>query len=252
MRCIVKRNVVVLLAVIIIPAHLRGGEPEARSIVERTVKASGWDKDDKPGALTWKDKGIFNFMGNKLDYDADWIFQPPGKYRFDLRMEVGGMKIEMKMGTDGTKAFEAAMGMERQIEGDKLDYVKGQSYRMWVSSLTPLLKDKEFKLKSLGESKVNNKPALGVQVDREGKQPVKLFFSKDTGLLAKVEGKVKNEFANWAEAVDEAYYEDWKDIDGIKAFTKLRVVRNGELLLESTLTDYRRVAPVDAAKFERP
>ena len=236
-----------------IPVTLRAGEEPAKAVIVKAIKAAGLEKDaDKPYAETWKDKGVFNFMGQKMDYQADWIFQAPDKYRFELNMEAMGQKIQVKMGLDGTKAFESALGMQRAIEGDKLDYVKSEAYQYWIMSLNPLIKDKEFKLKLLGDSKVGDRAAVGVQVDRAGRPTAKLYFAKDTGLLHKLDITVKNEFDNWKDALDEAFFDDYKDQDGRKVYTKLRVNRNGQPLLESTLSEARRIAPVDVKRFQEP
>jgi hypothetical protein len=235
------------------PAALRAGEEPAKAVITKAIKAAGLDKDaDKPYADTWKDKGTFNFMGQKMDYLADWIFQAPDKYRFELNMEAMGQKIEIKMGLDGTKAFESALGMQRTIEGDKLDYIKSEAYQFWVMSLNPLVKDKEFKLKLLGDAKVGDRAAVSVQVERAGRPAVKLYFAKDTGLLHKLDITVKNELDGWKDALDEAFFDDYKDQDGRKVFTKLRVHRNGHPLIESTLSEARRIAPVDVKRFQEP
>ncbi len=250
MRMLTVLSVTMFLAM---PATLRAGEEPAKAIIAKAVKAASLDKDaDKPYAETWKDKGTINFMGQKMDYLADWTFQAPDKYRFELRMELMGQKVEIKMGLDGTKAFEAALGQQRALDGDKLDYVKTEAYQFWIMSLNPLLKDKEFKLKALGETKVGDRAAVGVQVDRAGRPTAKMYFAKDTGLLHKLEIPVKNEFDGWKDALDEAFFDDYKDQDGRKVFTKLRVNRNGQPLLESTLSESRRIAPVDVKRFQEP
>ena len=96
------------------------------------------------------------------------------------------------------------------------------------------------------------RPAAGVRVERDGRPAVTLYFDKATGLLAKSEARAKDEFQNWKEVLDEVYYEDWKDVGGRKAFGRLRVVRDGKPLLESTLTDPRRPAALDPKLFEKP
>lgn len=236
-----------------VSAAVRAGEEPAKAIIAKAIKAAGLDKDvDKPYADTWKDKGTLNFMGQKMDYQANWLFQAPDKYRFELNMELMGQKVEIKMGLDGTKAFESALGMQRAIEGDKLDYVKTEAYQFWIMTLHPLVKDKEFKLKVLGDAKVGDRAAVGVQVERAGRPTAKLYFAKDTGLLHKLDITVKNEFDGWKDALDEAFFDEYKDQDGRKLFTKLRVHRNGQPLLEATLSESRRIAPVDIKRFQEP
>src|SRR5262245_271699 len=226
---------------------------DAKAIIVKAIKAAGLDKGtDKPFAETWKDKGTINLMGQKLDYLANWIYQSPDKYRFELSMEVMGQKIDVIQATDGKKAFESVLGMKSDLEDEKLEHAQLEAYQFWIMSLNPLLKDKGFKLKALGAKKIGDHETVGVQVDRQGKPDVKLYFSKDTGLLAKLDIKIKNELDDWKEALDENFFEDYKDQDGRKVFTKLRVNRNGEPLLQSILSEGRRIAPVDLKRFQEP
>jgi hypothetical protein len=245
--------IITLAAAWILPVSAGEDVAEAKVIIVKAIKAAGLDKDaDKPFAETWKDKGTINLMGQKLDYTANWIYQAPDKYRFELSMEVMGQKIDVIQGTDGAKAFESVLGMNTELEDEKLEHAKLEAYQFWVMNLNPLLKDKKFKLKTLGAKKIGDRETVGVQVDRQGRPDVKLYFSKDTGLLAKLDIKVKNELDGWKVALDENFFEDYKDQDGRKVFTKLRVNRNGEPLLESTLSEGRRIAPVDLKKFQEP
>jgi hypothetical protein len=237
----------------ILPACAADDAADAKAIIAKAIKAAGLAKGtDKPFAETWKDKGTINIMGQKLDYVATWIFQSPDKYRLELKAEVMGQTIDVIQATDGTKAIEGVLGLQKDLEDEKLEHAKIEAYQFWIMSLNPLLKDKGFKLKTLGAKKIGDHETVGVQVDRQGKPDVKLYFSKDTGLLAKLDIKIKNEFDDWKEALDENFFEDYKDQDGRKGFTKLRVRRNGDLILEANLSDWRRIAPVDLKKFQEP
>ncbi|MCS7046163.1 MAG: hypothetical protein NZO58_07390 [Gemmataceae bacterium] len=249
------KRVMFALALVGIALVVRGGDDakQAEAIILKAVKAAGLDKDsDKPHAETWKDKGVLVFMGQKIEYDSDWLFMAPNKYRIDLKMDIMGQQIAVTIGTDGVKAFEAALGMRQEIEGDKLDYVKTEAYQLWVMTLHPLLRDKEFQLKTIPPKKVGAGEAVGVQVDRKGRPPIRLYFNKDSGLLVKLEVTVKNEFDGWKDALDEVYFDGYQDQDGRKIFSKLKVDRNGQLLGESTISQWRRIAPVDDKRFQQP
>jgi hypothetical protein len=194
----------------------------AKAVVEKAVKAAGW-ADLK--AMTWKDKGSLAVMDQKLDYTADWAVALPDKYRFALKSNFGGTPIELTLVVNGDKAWESAGGMTREVTGEKLEYVKHQAYLFWVMSLAPLARDKDFTLKTLPDK---------------------------TGLPAKTETKVKDEFQNWKEVLDEAYSDGWKEEGKRKVFTKLKLVRDGKTLLESELTDQKDPEALDAKLFEKP
>jgi hypothetical protein len=82
------------------------------------------------------------------------------------------MKVTFTVVANGSKAWEAAMGQVQEVEGDKLDYVVNQVYTLNVSSLVPLLADKEYKLAPVAEKDVNGKKAVGVKVIRGRTVPV--------------------------------------------------------------------------------
>ena len=63
---------------------------------------------------------------------------------------------------------------------------------------------------------------------------------------------MKDEFQKWKAVPEEVYYSDYKDADGAKVFTKLKVVRDGKTLIESELSDAKGADKLDAKLFEKP
>ncbi|HJZ59538.1 MAG TPA: hypothetical protein VKE74_31630 [Gemmataceae bacterium] len=234
------------------PAARADDAADAKAIVARGIKAAGNTDDGKSGPITWKDDGILNFGGMKFAYTADWYVLPPDTMRFDLTAEFMGQKVRITHVVNGDKVWDSADGMTREVAGEKKQYSLNAVYLMSVYSLKPLTHDEGFKLATAGEKEVSGKPALGVRVERQGKPTVTLYFDKVSGLLAKAEVKVKDEFQDWKEVLDENYFEDWKDVGGKKVFTKLRVVRDGKPLLESKLSDQKTPDKLDPKLFEKP
>ena len=122
--------------------------------------------------MTWKDKGKFNGGGMEIVYTADWAFQGPDKYRFDINADLNGMKINFLVVVNGNKAWESGFGNTQEMSDEKLETVLNQVYQFNVMSLLPLLKDKEFKLAATGEKKVGDKEALVVVVKRDKRPTV--------------------------------------------------------------------------------
>jgi hypothetical protein len=84
---------------------------------------------------------------------------------------------------------------------------KEQAHAGWVATLAPLKDAKRFTLATLGEIKVEDKPALGVKVSRQGPRDVDLYFDKRSGLLVRTEwpasrttspGQEVTEESSWA------------------------------------------------------
>lgn len=225
---------------------------DAKAIIEKAIKARG-DKPDTPhGAMTWKDKGQFTAMGFTLPYTADWAFQAPDKYRFVFAATFGDAKINMTLVVNGEKAWAAEGGKVEELTGEKLIQTCNEAYQFWVMSLTPLVKEKGFTLATAKGQDVNGKPTSAVKITSEKKPAITLYFDKETGLLVKREVVVKDEFQKWKEVLDEATFSDYKDIDGMKFFTKMKLVRDGKKLIEATFSDQKMAEKLDAKLFEKP
>ncbi len=224
---------------------------DAKAIVEKAVKARGDKPDAKFSAMTWKDKGKFTGGGFELPYTAEWAFQSPDKYRFVFTGTVGDAKINMTVVVNGEKAWEAEGDKSREITGEKLEQTRNEAYQFRVSALTPLLTDKDFTLATAKGKDVDKKPTVAVKVTHDKKPPITLYFDKESGLLVKRELIVKDEFQKWKEVLDEAYFSDYKESDGKKHFTKLKIVRDGKTLIESTLSDAKEAEKLDPKLFEK-
>lgn len=232
---------------------LRADDPaDAKGIIEKAIKARGDKPDSKLSAMTWKDEGKFTAMGVTLPYTADWAFQAPDKYRFVLVGTLGDAKINLTFVINGDKAWGKEGERVEEITGEKLEYTRTEVYQFWVNSLTPLVNEKGFTLATAKGKDVNGKPTNAVKVTREKKPAITLYFDKESGLPVKHEMMTKDEFQKWKEVLDEVYYSDYKDVNGMKCFTKLKIVRDGKTLIESTLSNQKMSEKLDAKVFEKP
>jgi hypothetical protein len=244
--------VLVLFAFSTAPIRAADDAAEAKAIVEKAIKATGAKIDDKPVAMTWKEKGTFTGASVTMGYAADWAFQGPDKYRFSMAGDFGGMKIDLMLVVNGEKAWESGFGKSQEVTGEKLKYVMSEIYQLNVISLSPLLKDKEFQLSTGGEKKVGDKTTQVVKVAQEKRPTITLYFDKESGLLVKNDMMVMDEFQGWKEVPEECYYEDYKEVNGRKYFTKMKVVRDGNTMIESKLFDQKPHEKLEAKLFEKP
>jgi hypothetical protein len=231
---------------------VRAEDPAPKDTITKALKAVGRKDDGKDSAQQWKDSGIVEVSGLKIEYSADFWFRPPDGLRFEMKAEVMNQKIAIKHVTNGDKVWESMDDKAEAVAGDKKDAAIAQVYAYWVTSLTPLNHDKAFKLSTVVGKKVNDKETLGVLVERKGKPEVTLYFDKDNGLLVKAEYQVKDEFQGWKETLEEVVYEDYKEVDGIKWFAKMKVLREGKVFIESKPTDAKLVEKLDPKLFEKP
>src|SRR5205823_4212538 len=109
-----------------------------------------------------------------------------------------------------------------------------------------LLKDKNYRLTSLGDSKVQGRDVIGVEASAAKKPPVKLFFDKSTGLLLKTEHRQLDP-RSLQEITQESFYSDYRIPDTTTADEQ--ALKAAKIKIDgSNLLGYirRRVpAPVD-------
>jgi hypothetical protein len=167
-----------------------------------------------------------------------------------MQIDAAGQTIELIVVGDGKQAWEKAGDKMQEMAKDKLAEFQHMIYTMHLGQLIPL-KDKTFTLTALGESKIGERPVLGVKVSRKGRRDVKLFFDKETGLLAKNETRTLDEFTG-KEVTQEAILTDYKDVSGQKRFHKLTLLRAGKLFVEEEFSDQQSHEKLDPKLFAKP
>jgi len=223
---------------------------DPRAIIAKALAAAGGKLTDKDRALTWSETGVFHLMGQQIKYQMQWSFVSATQWRFDF--EGIELPVKIKVVMNGPRAWQAAAGQVEEIKDEKLGYVKHQGYVQWLSTLYPLLEKPEFKLSQAGELEVEGKPAVGVRVSHPEHEEVTLYFDKATHLLVGAETTVLNEFAGWAKAKQSTRLLDYKTVGGRQVFTRIKVIRDDQPLLESTLSDHKRHERLEAVLFAEP
>jgi outer membrane lipoprotein-sorting protein len=222
------------LALIAIPA--RADEADARKAVEAGIKAAGASSKKNP-VVTWKGKGKFYGMGSAIDYMGTWTEQLPDKKRMEI-------ENAFTLVVNGDKGWFN----DQEMSKEQLEEQKEDMYADWVMRLTPLT-NKDFTLSSLGESKVGDKPVVGVKVSHKGHRDVNLYFDKNSHLLAKMEHTLK-QMGN--DAKFEAIITDWATINGVKVPSKMTIKRNGDVYVEGEMSDYKILDKAPDKAFEKP
>jgi hypothetical protein len=248
----VRRAVLAFGVAVAVTAPARADDAaDAQALVEKAIKAQGGrDKLDKFAGHITKFKGSFHGMGQAIPITGEISTQGKDKFRMDAEVEAGGMKFQFVTVYSGDKGWTKMGDKTLDMDKDQLASAAEQTYAAWVESLTPL-KDKQFTLSTTGETKVNDKPALGVKVTSKGHHDVDLYFDKETGLLVKRETQVKNEGAD-QEVTEETFPSEYKDVQGTKQAMKFTIKRDGKLYVEGEATEMQLVEKLDANLFAKP
>jgi hypothetical protein len=111
------------------------------------------------------------------------------------------------------------------------------------------LKEKAFQTKPAGEVKVDDKPAIGLNVTGPDGKDFNLFFDKKSSLPVKLEVRMGS---GGKEFRQETIFSDFKDFNGIKRATRLERRREGKKILEQEILEFRVLDNVAPETFAEP
>ncbi len=221
-------------------------------IVSRALKAHGGiDALKKHKGRVAKTKGKIYLFGDGAEFTGETSIQLPDRLRTDVSLSVGGQDISFVQVIVEGKGWVKLADKTEELKGDTLTEAKEQ---MNAGNITHLvcLKEKAYKLSTLGEVKVGDRAALGVRVERDSYRDVNLFFDKEKNLLVKMETRGKDLMGGGDEFTATTLYEDYKRIDGIMVAHKVTVKRDDKTFVESTVTEIKLSEKLDDNLFEKP
>lgn len=223
---------------------------DARTIVEKAIKAHGGEaKLAKLKTLMSKAKGALH-LGWDVPFTQEIAWQWPDRLQNVVRLG-GPMPTTFVEAAAGDDSWSSHNGKLEQLSAVKQDELRTQAHIRRLLLLTPLLQDNTYKLSSLEEIRIDDRPARGVLVSCPGERDVKLYFDSDTGRLAKVERRVLDD-AGKKEFVQEELFSAYRDIDGVPTATKQAWRRDGKKILDMEITEVRYLDRLDAATFADP
>jgi outer membrane lipoprotein-sorting protein len=228
-------------------------QADMKALIERAIKAQGGEeKITKFKAETFKGKGKFYGNGEGADYTGEWAVQIPDKIRVQIDAEAGNMKFTFIRVVNGDKVWQKFADMTMEVtDKDQLAEAKEESYARWAGTLVPLM-GKGFQLASLGEIKVDGKPAVGVRVSHKGHRDINLFFDKDKGLLVRSENIVKDPMAGDKEMTQETLFSNYKEINGVLHPMKVVINRDGKKYVDAEITEMELKESLDDSVFGKP
>jgi len=231
---------------------LRAAEQDdAKNIIDKAIKArGGQEKLRKLKAVTMRLKGTIHSPGGDVPFTGEVVTQGADQRRLALDAETNGTKFTFVQVLNGDKGWQKINDDTQELNADQLAEAKEEAYGSWVATLLPL-DGKDFTLYSLGEVKVEDRPAIGVRASSKGHRDVNLYFDKEFSQLVKSETRVKDEESGM-EVNQESTYSDFKEIDGIKEPSKIVVKKDGKPFVEATVEQVKREEKVEDSIFVKP
>jgi len=161
-----------------------------------------------------------------------------------------GQKVTQTTVFDGTNGWVNVNGMNIDLDEKLMAELKEASYLLQIGRLAGL-KGKGFELSLLGESKVNDRPAVGVKVASKGHRDINLYFDKETGLVAKMEHRALDAMT-MQEVTQERIILEYQDTEGQKMPKKVLVNRDGKKFMELEVTEIKFPDKIDDSEFAKP
>jgi hypothetical protein len=226
-------------------------QDEARALLERAIKAHGGEDKLKASYATHvKAKAKATDGGNEIAVTLDAYFALPDKVKLVMNVEVQGNNISAIVVADGKAVHANIMGKPEGLPDALVKELKSSLYREFVTRLAPL-RGKGFKLSPLGEVKIDDKEAVGLQVTHDGKPDMNLYFDKATYLLIKAE--YRSIEPGMMQEVDQVRrFSDYKEFGGAKLATRMVMHNDGKKFMELEITELRIVDKHDPAMFGKP
>jgi hypothetical protein len=242
--------VVALVSLLSAPIPVTAGDDAARAIIERAIKAhGGQERLEKLKAERVTLKGTMTLNEKPVEFTGETTLNPPSQMRSvtELMLEPKPRTIVQLL--NGEKAVVAIDGQPQPVVASGVQEIRDIMMLNRAARLTPLLSDKGFELTVLDESKVNDKPVVGVQVRLKNHTDLKMYFDKESGLLVKTE-HLREESKK--KVTQEEFYSEYRDVDGYKRPKKTVVHRGGKPFIEMEEVEVKYLDKVDETLFTKP
>jgi hypothetical protein len=244
------------------PAAAREKRPAdpARAVLERPVQALGGEQKLRSlPAVTWRATGTIHAGEQKLPVKFDGAAQGTGQIRLQLDAVLNESGLKLLIVLNGDNEWVHSANDNKGVEGKLVKLTKsvldgGLRHELYgIRSAQMLLpfRDERVTLAPLGEIKIEDRPAVGVTVTRKGRPDLNLYFDKETGLPVKGEMQIKGA-KDAQEVAHEFRLGDWKEFGGIKHFTTLTLLRDGQTVFEAELSDIKPQEKLQESTFSKP
>jgi hypothetical protein len=227
-------------------------QKELNDLIAKAVKAHGGaDSIAKSKAVVMKGKGKFYGLNEDgIAYTGTWSIQEPDRIRVEIEGEFMGQKFKFINGLDKDKGWTL---MDEKVQDSSKEQVAETRETMHSGRMARLIgvNDKDCKLSAIGDSKVNDRPVVGVRIECKGYQDVSLFIDKETHQLVKMERRAKDVEMN-KEFTEETLYSDFKKVDGVLVSHKQVIKRDGKLYVENETVEFEIKDKLDDTLFKKP
>jgi HEAT repeats len=198
------------LAGLVVAFSLLAESPDVpRDVLNKAIQARGGEKQlAQVKAVQVRVKGKIYRDKVPIPFVASILSQLPDQYKHVMDYEREGEPLTQIQVYSGKEVWLRVRGELQVLDAQLTDALQRGRYAERLTQLG-VLKDKAYELTALGDSKLDDRDVAGILVTSAKKTPVKLFFDKKTGLLAKTEHRQLDP-QTLEEVTQETYYNDYQ------------------------------------------
>lgn len=223
---------------------------EAKDIVKKAIEAHGGAENLKKYLGTRAEsKGSLTFMGMDFEFTTQSVSQYPDKQKSVIQIDFMGNSLNITQSINGDQVRFSVNNMAQDVPDEQKQELKRGILMQKVMNLTPLLEEKDFELKVIPGVKVNDRETVGIAVTGQERPEIKLYFDKETYLIAKVERKALDPSMAGVEVLQETILADYKDFNGVKKPMKTIIYQDGKKFMEAVNTKLEVVEKIDDKEF---
>lgn len=238
-----------LLSAAALPAL--GDDKDAAAVLDKAIAAlGGKEKLAKAGTASWKGKGTITLNGDDNAIKTKTVVQGIDRHRAEFEGEFGGNEVKGVTVLAGDKGWRKFNDDAQDLDADALANEKRRAYLQAVPMTILPLRGKGFKIESVTEEKVGDKPAVAVKATGPDGKDFTISFDKESGLPVKLVATVKG--FQGEDYSQETTYADYKDVDGLKRAMKLASKRDGMKFVTYEVSDFKVLDAVEPGTFDEP
>jgi photosynthetic reaction center cytochrome c subunit len=213
--------------------------PSAQEIVEKYIQALGGDAAIQK-IETRVDTGSLDITSRNFHSKIETYRKAPENILIILR----GPHGDTSQGYNGTVGWQQRGGEVEELSGDDLTRLKDSA--AFVAGKNLMKKYSHLEVKDI--AKIDGHDAYRVIASRASGTSDQYYFEAQSGLLLRVSTEIDSPLGAIPQ---DAYYEDYRDVSGVKVPFLIRIVRaDGE-----TIYKWEQVQaniPVESSRFEKP
>jgi hypothetical protein len=240
-----------LALVLAISATAFGDDAASRELINTVIEKNGGEKLlAKVPARASKIKGTMALFGSPIPITGELASQGGDQHRMSISLSVDGQSITFISVLNHDHGWQRLYDQTNEMSDEQMTEAKEAAYAGWLATLLPL-RDKAFQLSSAGEIEIDKRPALGVNVTREGRRPFKMFFDKETFRLVRTETTIRDESTS-KNMSQETTYSDFKVVEGISHAKKVSIKRDGQPHVDVEVVSFKPSEKLEDSVFAKP